>query len=159
MYCDARFHSTLALLHRLVTALARRQRLPVTGRTPSYIPTAALTQQAPGTRGGGRARVHWMRRDDHVRGQEKKKRKGRRDLLGIVSQRKNIFMRLELWHEKSMSLVKRFGSLDVLLFLVQLHSVKPRSLISCGCQEERQYHCEFRKKKINHLNRCVSCFA
>lgn len=93
MHCDARFHSTRGLvsLHCLETTLARRQRLPVTGRTPGYIPTAALTQQAPGSRGGGRARVHWMRRPDHVVGQEKKKRKGRRDMLGIVSQRK-IFL-------------------------------------------------------------------
>lgn len=79
MHCDARFHSTRGLvsLHCLETTLAPRQRLPVTGWTPGYIPTAALTQQAPGSRGGGRARVHWMRRADHVVGQEKKR--GRED--------------------------------------------------------------------------------
>ncbi len=65
-------------------------------------------------------------------GQEKK----RRDMLGIVSQRKNIFMRLELWHERSMSFVKRFSSLNVALYLLQLHYVKVKSLISCDCQEE-----------------------
>lgn len=31
-------------------------------------------------------------------------------MLGIVSHRKNVFMRLELWHEKSMSFVMRFSS-------------------------------------------------
>lgn len=58
------------------------------------------------------------------------KTRGRRDLLGIVSQRKNIFMRLELWHEKSMSFVTRFSSLNVPGFLVQLQYVTLKSLIS-----------------------------
>lgn len=51
-------------------------------------------------------------------------------MLGIVSHRKNVFMRLELWHEKSMSFVMRFSSLNVPGFLVQLQYVTLKSLIS-----------------------------
>lgn len=39
-------------------------------------------------------------------------------------------MRLELWHERSMSFVKRFSSLNVPLCLVQLHYVRLKSLVS-----------------------------
>lgn len=79
-------------------------------------------------RRGGGAPVHWMRPDDHVMGQEKKK-EGKKRLVGDCQSKKNIFMRLELWHEK-----KRFTSLNVPLFLAQLHYVKFERLISCGCR-------------------------
>lgn len=64
-------------------------------------------------------------------GTREKKTRGRRDLLGIVSQRKNIFMRLELWHEKSRSFVTRFGSLNVQGFLLELQYVTLTPLSSC----------------------------
>lgn len=149
MHCDARFHSTRGLvsLHCLETTLARRQRLPVTGRTPGYIPTAALTQQAPGSRGGGRARVHWMRRADHVVGQEKKKEEGKTRLVGDCQSKKNIFMSLELWHEKCSRLGEALGSLGALLLLEQLHSVRHKSVMCCRCQEERHYRRGFREDK------------
>lgn len=62
-------------------------------------------------------------------------------------------MRLELWHEKSVSSVKRLSSLNAPLFLAQLHYVK-LCLSSCG-QEEPRCLCEFRNKKINLFNRRV----
>ena len=46
-----------------------------------------------------------MRPDDHVVGQEKKR--GKRRLVGDCQSKKNIFMRLGLWHEESVS---GFGS-------------------------------------------------
>lgn len=158
MHRDAHFHSTraFALLHRLVTALTQRQRVPVTGQTPGYIPTAALTQQAPGTRGGGRARVHWMRQDDHVREQEKK-RKVKRRLVGDCQSKKKYFYEAWAMARKDESAVKRLGSLVGPLFLLQLHSVKLKSLIFYYCREERQCHCESRQKKT--WITCVLCCA
>lgn len=109
---DARFHSTrgfasprLAVPRCVLDTrrLARWQRVPVTGGSAGYIPAAALTQQALetwGVRGGKAGRVS-IGRDGLITwvGEEVKKkkraresaRKGRRNLLGIVSQRK-IFL-------------------------------------------------------------------
>lgn len=111
---DARFHITrgFASPPRVFWRDARWQKSPGHRRERWLHPSRSLDATSPRDPGWvGGTSFHWTRRADHVGdGRVKKKEReeeGKTRLVGDCQSKENIFTRLERWHEKRASSVRR----------------------------------------------------